>query len=278
MSEWVAIIILAIVQGATEFLPVSSSGHLSLGHALLGASEDPPLLVDIVLHVGTLVAVVGVYRRDVAKLVTRTLQALVTRRFDDPYARLGLMVVGATLATTIVALTLKDVVEGTLRGPTIVGSMLLLNGAILWSARRVQRPEAEASVDDGTPETPDRGLSWRSAGLIGILQGLAVTPGISRSGLTITGALHLGVSGPVAARFSFLLSIPAILGALVLKLVEIDAIGEVHWLRLGVGALVAAAVGWVCLVLLLKLLNRARFHHFAWYCWGLGIVAIVASL
>lgn len=274
MSEWLAIIVLAIVQGATEFLPVSSSGHLSLGHAILGVSDDPPVLVDVVLHVGTLVAVVGVYRRDLTKVVVRSFAGLARPRqaVRDPYAKLGFMVVLATAATTVIALGLKDVVEGTLRGPAIVGGMLMLNGAILWSSRRVHR--GETIRDDSGDESPEAGLSWGKAGVIGVLQGLAVIPGISRSGTTITGALHMGTGGAVAARFSFLLSIPAILGALVLKLGELEAIGAVNWPRLLVGAAVAAVVGWVCLVLLLRLLNRARFHHFAWYCWALGLAAM----
>src|SRR5690606_26958825 len=121
----------------------------------------------------------------------------------------------------------------------------------------------------------DHGLSYRRALVIGVLQGLAVTPGISRSGLTITGGLHMGVPGPQAARFSFLLSIPAILGALVLKLGDLSASEtQVEVLPLLAAALIAALVGWVCLTLLLKLVSRARFHHFSWYCWAVGTLAI----
>src|SRR5690606_40097745 len=119
----------------------------------------------------------------------------------------------------VIGLLLKDFVEGVLRGPIVVGCMLLVNGVILWTSRGTQ---STAATDDSELAL-DHGLSYRRALVIGVLQGLAVTPGISRSGLTITGGLHMGVPGPQAARFSFLLSIPASLGALVLKLGGLSA-------------------------------------------------------
>jgi len=154
--------------------------------------------------------------------------------------------------------------------------MLAVNGVILWTTRRRQHNDPDPSDTATGAEVSIEGLGWRQALIIGVLQGFAVTPGISRSGTTIAGALALGVSATEAARFSFVLSIPAILGALVLKLGELSA-GHATapaTSALIVGALVAAVVGYACLVLLLGLLRRARFHHFAWYCWVLaGVVA-----
>jgi len=287
MSAWIAIVVLAIVQGATEFLPVSSSGHLSLGHALFG-TDEPAVLADVVLHVGTLVAVVGVYRGDVVRTIAAFVRGLrnLPRKgwrvtMGDGYFGLAIYVLAATAVTAVLGVALKGAVETVLRGPGIVGAMLIVNGAVLWSSRWSHQPPDEtrsdpvdAADDDIKGRDVVEGLTLPRALVIGLLQGLAVTPGISRSGFTITGALHMGVEGTRAARFSFLLSIPAILGALVLKLGELDASIQIDWVRLTVGAVVAAIVGWIALVFLLRLLNRARFHHFAWYCWALGAIAI----
>ncbi len=278
MGEWIVIILLGVLQGATEFLPISSSGHLSLAHAFFGG-DDPSLLTDVVLHAGTLVAVLAMYRADVLAIL-RSVWGVVRRlpkqgwrgaMQDDGFA-LATYVIVATVVTGVLGLALKEAVEGVLRGPEVVGSLLLVNGVILWSARGI----AKASPS-GTTMPLDAGLSVPRALAIGFLQGLAVVPGISRSGLTITGALWLGMPGPQAARYSFLLSVPAILGAVVLKLSEVESVGVGTWMRLGLGMIVAALVGYVCLVFLVKLLHRARFHHFAWYCWGLGTVVLVWS-
>lgn len=275
---WLAIAVLAAVQGATEFLPVSSSGHLSLAHSLLGHGEAD-VLTDIVLHFGTLLAVLWHYRRELLSTIRgflSGLKPLFARDWDTVKSNSGFMfavyICSATLITMFIGLSLKDWVEGVLRGPVLVGSMLLINGAILFSSPRHRNEEARDE------EELRGGLSLKAALLIGLLQGLAVVPGISRSGLTITGALWLGLSGTQAARFSFLLSIPAIAGALMLHIAEITPEMQVDWPRLALGALIAGVVGYFCLRFLVKTLKRARFHHFAWYCWALGLSAIVLSL
>lgn len=281
-----ALCLLAVVQGATEFLPVSSSGHLSLAHALLKIDEGG-LLLDILLHAGTLVAVLVVYRRSLARLISDSLLAL--KRAPSvgvreslrlhPGGQLALFVLAATIPTAVIGLALKGWVEGSLRHPAAVGGMLLLNGFILWSTRR-HTVEAENTSTEVVSSSPQiEGLSWKTALIIGALQGLAVVPGISRSGTTIAAALWLGVEGAEAARFSFLLSIPAILGALVLTLKDLDATSAgLSWGSALFSAAVAAVVGYVCLRWLVGLLKRARFHHFAWYSWGLGAVALAVGL
>ncbi len=277
-------IILGAVQGATEFLPISSSGHLVLGNRLLGLNE-PNLLFDIVLHVGTLVAVMGYYRRDIWAVV-RDLYVGVTsgvrEKSLDAFlsgegSRLAVLVVLASIPTAILGLMLERVLdpEGGERLVTasVVCGILIVNGCMLFSNRWLMDREVS-----------DRGGRWTLWGVtplvalgIGLIQGIAVLPGVSRSGATITLALLLGVSRNEAARFSFLLSIPAILGALVLKLdvdlfANADAATVLPFLT---GAAAAAAVGLVCLMWLVKLLRDARFHHFAWYCWAVGIAGLV---
>ena len=277
-------IILGAVQGATEFLPISSSGHLVLGNELMGLGE-PNLLFDIVLHVGTLVAVMGYYRRDIWAVI-RDLYLGITNglkeRSIDAFlagegARLAVLVVLASIPTGVLGLLLERVLdpEGGERLVTasVVCGILIVNGAMLFSNRWLMDREAE-----------DRKGRWTLWGVtplialgIGLIQGIAVMPGVSRSGATITLALLLGVSRNEAARFSFLLSIPAILGALVLKLdpAIFAGAGAQTAAPYLVGAAVAALVGLVCLVWLVKLLRDARFHHFAWYCWAVGITGLV---
>lgn len=273
IAGWWAVLILAAVQGLTEFLPISSSGHLSLGHALFDAGEAP-VLFDVVLHAGTLVAVIAFYRRDIYTILVDTWRSLRVpghsfgQRLGLPGPRMILLVVTATIPTGILGLLLKDSVEGAMRAPTAVATMLLVNGALLFSSRWASGGRADA--DDDLDLT--LGLTFQRALLIGVLQGLAVTPGISRSGITIIGAMWLGIAGERAARFSFLLSIPAILGALVLKLGELEgSTADVDLAQLLVGASLAAGVGLASLVLLVRLLRGMKFHHFAWYCWALGI-------
>lgn len=276
--------LLGAVQGATEFLPISSSGHLRLGNAILGVQE-PDLLFDIILHVGSLVAVCAVYYKEILGVITGLWQGLgallsgkgLRAALAPEGARLAALVVLATLPTGVIGVLLEKLIVGPLGTVTAVGVFLLLNSAILLSARFLERTP--------DPEREDRPLSlwgltpWLAV-LVGVVQGIAVFPGLSRSGLTITTCLLLAVPREHAARFSFLLSIPAILGALVLKLdpalwqqAEPDRL-----LRYGIGALVAAVVGYLCLLLLLKLLKQARFHHFAWYCASVGLLAITWSL
>ncbi len=284
-------LILGAVQGATEFLPVSSSGHLKLGQSLLGLTE-PQLLFDIVLHVGTLVSVMIFYRADVLMAIQgmwRGVRDGASERSLDAFLkpegmRLAILIILSTLPTGVIGILFKKVLDpddgSSPITPTVVCGLLIINGLILMSnayflKREERTPEAERPVREGRLDL------WRITPLIalgiGLAQGLAVLPGISRSGMTITIALALMVQRMHAARYSFLLSIPAILGALVLKLGDMQQIAT-HGDQLGIfigGALCAAVVGYLCLVLLTRMLQHARFHHFAWYCWAVGIAGLI---
>jgi undecaprenyl-diphosphatase len=282
---------LGLVQGITEFLPVSSSGHLALGKHLLGVQE-PDLLFDLVLHVGTLASVLIFYRADIIGVVQGVVEGI--RRMiagrcgptDPPLPegmRLAALVLLATLPTGILGLLLKRVLEPD-QGSSpitvpIICAILIFNGFLLMSNRFVPAYQAKhpPAVREGGWALWN--MRWVQALVIGVGQGVAVLPGLSRSGTTITLALWLGVERANAARYSFLLSIPAISGAVLLKLKDVSegtsAFEPVPFLS---GAVLAGVVGYGCLVLLTRLLARAQFHHFSWYCWAVGILGLVATL
>lgn len=267
--------LLGALQGVTEFLPISSSGHLRLGQLLLGIKE-PALLFDIILHVGTLLAVVAVLHRDIGRLVVGSLRGLRLLAAGEraaawaiPELRWAVFIVLATIPTGLLGVGLGHAFDAAINTPARVGAVLILNGLILFATRWAT---ARAARPDATP----RELSWKVALLVGVVQGLAVLRGISRSGSTIAAALFAGVQREQAARFSFLLSIPAILGALVLELKpDVLAGGDIGLGTYGAGLVVSALTGVACLKLLLYVVQQRRLHHFAYYCWALGLAAVL---
>lgn len=271
--SWLEALLLGALQGATEFLPVSSSGHLALAQHFL-AVEGPQVAFDVVLHVATLLAVVVVYRNDLARLVRVLAGALASREVRRaPLASvrrsqelaLAVALVAGSLPTAAIGLLFQEPLEALFERPAVVASMLLVTGAVLQLPRLApQRGELRSGV--GVP----------AALAIGAAQGLAITPGISRSGTTISIALLLGIAPAAAARFSFLLSIPAILGALVLKLPDLAGAAAPAPALLAAGFVTAFLVGWAALALLLALLRRGRFAVFSWYCWAVGLAALAA--
>ncbi len=271
--------LLGLIQALTEFLPVSSSGHLRLGHAWLGFEVPDDLLFDIVLHLGTLVAVLVVYRKRVGKLLADIGRGLkdLSGGVESAMAkheglRYFVLLIIATLPTGVLGVLLKDIVGGEAFTVPVVGGMLLINGGVLFVSRY---------FDKESPEEDDRtfavgGIGIKEALIIGIAQGLAVCPGISRSGSTIVMALALGANRMKAAEFSFFLSIPAILGAVVLEIdpaaMQAGPGGMTPYI---VGAVVSAGAGVLALIALLGVVKAAKLHRFAFYCWALGIAAIV---
>ncbi len=250
---------LAFVQGLTEFLPVSSSGHLVLLQHWLG-SHTGDVFLDVVLHVGTLGSVLFVYRREVGRLL----------RFDAPAVQYVVALVVGTLPAVAVGLLFKDRIEALFSSPAAAGAGLLFTGLVLLSTRRNRSDERTAR---GTwyPVAPSLSRSL----LIGCAQALAIIPGISRSGSTISASLWLRLPRREAARFSFLLSVPAIGGALVLQLIDGAQPAEGGWLGLVLGALVAFGVGLVAIRLTTMAVVARHFWKFALYCLPLGVAVLL---
>ena len=265
-------IVLGILQGITEFLPVSSSGHLVLMQHFLGIKESQ-VFFDVMLHFGTLGAVIIVYYQLIGSLVKTGFSALFQADFyrnpqlaisSTPHLRLiGFLLLGS-IPTGLIALLFKDSLESIFGKPMAVAAMLIVTGLILQLSRFGKRRRQA--------ETPLR--AWHTP-LIGIAQGLAITPGISRSGSTISISLLLGLSPQVAAQYSFLLSIPAILGAVALKLKDVGEITIAPAVIIA-GTLASFIVGYIALRFLLALLNRGKFSIFSYYCFALGIIAAVS--
>jgi undecaprenyl-diphosphatase len=247
-------IALGAIQGLTEFLPVSSSGHLVLFQNLFGLKE-PELLFDICLHVGTLAAVLIVFYREILDILTALVQipgrlrsagGIANLLAGDRSIRMALLIVVGSIPTAIIGLLFKEITDRLFGSLTIVGCMLLITGTLLWLTRIIRyhgRPVERTTLKDAI--------------LIGIVQGLAILPGISRSGSTIATALFLGVNRTVAGRYSFLLSIPAIVGALALSLDTPELHTTIPLATILAGSIVSAAVGWIALVILLRVVDRA---------------------
>lgn len=267
--------ILGVVQGLTEFLPVSSSGHLVLFQNLIGLQE-PEILFNISVHIGTLVAVFAVFRKEILDLLQAMLRlpgsiqdagGLRPLLKTDEKTRLIFLIGIATLPTGVLGLGFAEIVDRLFSSLPLVGATLIVTGTFLWFTRNLTR--------QGRPVT---GMRWVDALLVGVAQGLAILPGISRSGATIAAALYLGIDRQVAGRFSFLLSVPAILGALIVGF-DLEAINTDLPLRvILIGMVSAAGVGYLALVLLLKLVKKGQLHRFAPYCWLVGASALGVSL
>jgi len=261
-------IALGIVQGLTEFLPVSSSGHLVIFEHYLGFRE-PELLLDASLHLGTLIAVCAFFRDDL-KRILQEIGSLVNsgqyRSFQDsPHAFLALMVIVGSVPTALMGIMFKDFFEGLFGSVTLSGVMLLVTGGIAGLTRLI--PRSHETLERVTPIM---------ALAVGTAQGLAIMPGISRSGTTIVCALLLGLNRDMAGRFSFILSIPAIIGAVILQL-NAEALGRVGILPLGLGLVSSALVGLLALRILMGMVRRGHFYYFAPYCWALGLTVILLS-
>ncbi|MFO7812195.1 MAG: undecaprenyl-diphosphate phosphatase [Pelovirga sp.] len=256
------IIILAVLQGITEFLPVSSSAHLILV-PVLTAWQDQGLGFDIAVHAGTLLAVVAYFRRDLAQMATEWGRSLVTRTVTPP-ARLAWGVLLATIPVGLAGITLKGFIEVHLRSPLLIAVGLIGFGILLGWAD--WRRRGELDVDS---------LSWLGMLLIGCAQALALFPGTSRSGVTITAALLLGLNREAAARFSFLLSIPVIFLAGGLQLVDLlSSAVAADWNAIVLGMSLSAVSAFVCIHYFLAFIRRVGMQPFVVYRVVLGVVLV----
>ncbi|SCZ52553.1 undecaprenyl-diphosphate phosphatase [Thiohalomonas denitrificans] len=256
--DLVQAVLLALLQGVTEFLPVSSSAHLILLPALTGW-EDQGLAFDVAVHVGTLAAVVWYFRGELRPMIVDWGRSLLERRLVGE-SRLAWGVLFGTVPVGVAGLAFKDVVETSLRSPLVIAATTIIFGVLLWWAdARGQRLRSEHTV------------GWKDVLVIGVAQAIALIPGTSRSGITMTAGLMMGLDRQGAARFSFLLSIPVIAIAGGLSTVELIGAGEsVIWTPLLVGTAVAALSAYLCIHFFLKLLERIGMMPFVIYRLLLG--------
>ncbi len=260
--EWWQAVVLAIVQGLTEFLPVSSSGHLVLFPRLFGWS-DQGLAFDVAVHVGTLLAVLLYFRRDLVPLVSGGFGWLAGKR-DDPYGRLAINLALASIPVFVAGYLAKDFIEQVLRSPAIVAFQLAVFGIVLYLADRMSSKSRN-----------EQSLSIGEAMIIGCAQAVALVPGTSRSGITMTAGLALGLTRESAARFAFLLSVPGIAGAGVYegyKFATSNTAVALNEILIGVG--VSALVGYACIAFFLRYIPRIGFLPFTVYRLLLAAVVV----
>ncbi|MEW6616237.1 MAG: undecaprenyl-diphosphatase UppP [Thermodesulfobacteriota bacterium] len=264
-------IALGILQGLTEFLPVSSSGHLVIAQHYLKGFNQPGVLFDVLLHMGTLFAVLMYYWRDIIGIlrsfITKVDAPGSRKNVDcnsyDSQRKLGLLIIVGTIPTAILGFFFKDYVVILFSSVKLTACMLIVTGILLAIADRVKERKRKVSS-----------LTFKDSVFIGFVQGLSITPGISRSGSTIATGLFRKIDGKDAAKFSFLLSIPAVLGAIVLEIPQASHIqaGEIPAYLLG--TLSAMLTGILAIKFLIRTLKQEKLRYFAYYCWLLGSVVI----
>lgn len=268
--------LLGLVQGIAEFLPISSSGHLAIAQNLLGMSDagTVPEFFDVLLHLGTLVAVFVAYWADIKDMVLEFFRGagdLIHHSTPNPVPparRLILLIILGTLPLFVV-LPVKDAVQSLSNSMVFIGAALIVTGVLLFVSDRVKKGRKN-----------ERTATWLDVLIVGLGQAIATMPGISRSGMTITTGCFVGFERKFAVRFSFLLSIPAVLGANILSLADAAKAG-INWAEVPVylvGVVTAAVVGYLCIRLLRFIADRGKFGAFAYYCWAVGVLTLVLTI
>jgi len=256
------VILLAIIQGITEFLPISSSGHLILVPHFLGWL-DQGLAFDAAIHVGTLAAIVLYFRRQLGQMTTAWVGS-VLRKERTPDSRLAWAVLWGTIPVGLVGLFFSDYIEANFRNPLLVAGTLSFFGVVLWVADRL-----------GSRDRDEYSIGWRDVALIGTAQAMALVPGTSRSGITMTAGLSLGLTREAAARFSFLLAVPGTTLAAFYEIWKMmRATVPIDWTAVIIGVVVAAVSGLLCIHFLLRFIQRIGMAPFAIY--RLLLAAVIA--
>ena len=283
-------ILMGIMQGLTEFLPVSSSGHLALIKAIFGIESDTGILYDVLLHVATLISICIVFYKDILRLVlefvgmcrdvfanlsifAKSLSGAKDTKYfkiiDSPYRKFVCLLIVSTIPTGLIGVFMGDVVEYASTSLLITGICLICTGVILF-------------ISDFLPEKGKRlkEANYGDAFSVGIAQGIATLPGLSRSGTTISACLLCGFDRKFAAKYSFIMSMPAILGALILEISDIAketiTAGDVGTYIIGM--LIAGVIGYVALNITMKLVVSKYFRYFAFYCMGVGVISVIVFL
>ena len=265
-------LILGIVQGLGEFLPISSSGHLAVIQYFFGIEGESVLLFAVMLHLGTLISVFIIYWHDIVKLV-KELIAVIKDIFTgkglrinhNPVRRLGFMIIVATIPTALIGLLFNDIFAGLYLSLMAVGIGFLVTGTILFIAEKMGKNEKKVW-----------GMKFRHAVFIGIMQGIAICPGVSRSGSTLFGGLMSGLDRNFALRFAFLISIPSILGSVILEFPPAISAGlpAGMWGPVILGTVVSAISGFIAIKAMLKIVAGKRLTVFSWYTWVLGAAVL----
>lgn len=276
MSIWAAIF-LGFIQGVAEFLPISSSGHLSVLQNLFNfqTSEDGHMFFDVLLHLATLVSVCVVYRKELVEMVRDVLGYFRQRSHpvpggdrERPGLRMVVMIIVATLPLVVIV-PINGLIEQLYYNTWFIAIMFFVTGALLFISDRMPRGKKN-----------ERNMTIKDALVVGICQAVATIPGLSRSGTTITTGIATGLERSFAVKFSFLISIPAILGANILQLADAieEGIDPSLLPAYLLGMLTAMVVGYLAIRLMKWIAQKGRFGGFAYYCWGAGIVTIILSL
>lgn len=258
MVSVVETVIFGIIQGLTEWLPVSSSGHLAIVKEFL--NWRPPVIFYVLLHVGTLTVIVVFFRKDIAEI----LKALVRRDFESEEGKFGLFVIVGSVPTAVIGYVFQDLFASFFDNLFAVGTALLATGVLLFVSE----------IRKG-----NKTLGYLDSFLVGIAQGIAIIPGVSRSGATISIGLLRSVNKEMAFKFSFLFSIPAILGAAVAELNDLNLlIDSVDVGAVIVGVSASIFVGYLSLKALQKMIVNQKFHLFAFYCWAAGTLVVLSQI
>ena len=274
--NFIQAILMGIVQGLSEFLPISSSAHLVFTSNFYKVIKNIPIVqssneevfFDIMVHLGTLIAVLIFFRKDVLNILKAMWHALKTKNWEDKEAKLGLFIMAGTVITVMLALPINEIAEKLVYTPSIVGILLFITGFILlyseYKSKKLEEKKDEVNL--------------KTSILIGLAQGLAALPGFSRSGWTIATGLFCGLDRVTAARYSFLLSIPIILGAsMVYPLIKIDIHEAVqyNWTAIIAGTVVSAIVGYLCIKYFMKFISKFSLAIFGYYCIIAGVATAI---
>lgn len=276
MFALLKVVIMGIVQGLSEFLPISSSAHLVFTSNLMELFSKNPvadntcydIVLSMMLHIGTLIAVFIFFYREIITIFLALINGIKTKNYSDYNAKLGLYIIFGTIVTIIVALFIDDTAELLMSRPAVVGFLLMITGFYLFFAEK---------YSDNLTEKQDE-ISLKTAIIMAVAQGLAALPGFSRSGWTIASGLFSKADRVAAAKYSFLLSIPIILGASIvypLKEIALDELFSYNWTNIFIGTIVSALVGYICIKYFIQFLSKFSLRVFAYYCFIVGFIATI---